>query len=85
MKAVVAAFKQEKALVGAIFVITNLRKDLRFKLQCRVPGRGKFGQEGVSDVRCAPLTGVKVPGDAMLLLPIVTGMPPPPRQPQCPR
>ena len=32
MKAVVAAFNQEKALVGAFFVITNLRMDLRFKL-----------------------------------------------------
>ena len=28
MKAVVAAFKQEKALVGAFSVITNLRMDL---------------------------------------------------------
>ena len=32
MKAVVAAFNQEKALVGAFSVITNLRTDLRFKL-----------------------------------------------------
>ena len=32
MKAVVAAFNQEKALVGAFSVITNLRMDLRFKL-----------------------------------------------------
>ena len=31
MKAVVAAFNQEKALVGAFSVITNLRVDLRFK------------------------------------------------------
>ena len=37
----------------------------------------------MSGVRTA-LTGVKVPRDAMLLLPIVTGMPPSPRQPQCP-
>ena len=29
---VVAAFNQEKALVGAFFVITNLRMDFRFKL-----------------------------------------------------
>ena len=28
MKAVVAAFNQEKALVGAFFVITNLRMEL---------------------------------------------------------
>ena len=31
MKAVVAAFNQEKALVGAFSVITNLRMDLHFK------------------------------------------------------
>ena len=31
-KAVVAAFNQDKALVGAFSVITNLRMDLRFKL-----------------------------------------------------
>ena len=32
MKAVVATFNKEKALVGAFSVITNLRMDLRFKL-----------------------------------------------------
>ena len=32
MKAVVASFNQEKALVGAFSVITNLRVDLRLKL-----------------------------------------------------
>ena len=32
MKAVVATFNQEKALIGAFSVITNLRVDLRFKL-----------------------------------------------------
>ena len=32
MKAVVAAFNQETALVWAVSVITNLRMDLRFKL-----------------------------------------------------
>ena len=32
MKAGVAAFNQEKALVGAFSVITNLRVDIRFKL-----------------------------------------------------
>ena len=32
MKAVVAAFNKEKALVGAFSVITNLRMDLRFNL-----------------------------------------------------
>ena len=34
MKAVVAAFNQEKALDGAFSVITNLRVDLRLKLYC---------------------------------------------------
>ena len=32
VKAVVAAFNQEKALVGAFSVITNLRIDLRLNL-----------------------------------------------------
>ena len=32
MKALVGTFNQEKALVGAFSVITNLRVDLRFKL-----------------------------------------------------
>ena len=32
MKALEGAFNQEKALVGAFSVITNLRMDLRFKL-----------------------------------------------------
>ena len=32
VKALVGAFIQEKALVGAFSVITNLRMDLRFKL-----------------------------------------------------
>ena len=36
VKVVVATFNQEKALVGAFSVITNLRMDLRFKLYCRV-------------------------------------------------
>ena len=34
MIAVVAAFNQEKGLVGAFSVITNLRVDLRLKLYC---------------------------------------------------
>ena len=37
MKAVVAAFNQEKALVGTFSVITNLRMDLRFKLYYLLP------------------------------------------------
>ena len=32
VKALVGTFNQEKALVGALSVITNLRMDLRFKL-----------------------------------------------------
>ena len=42
MKAVVAAFNQEKALVGAFSVITNLRMDLfeELAVTCHVPARG---------------------------------------------
>ena len=36
MKAVVAAFIQEKVIVGAFSVITNLQMDLRFKLYCDI-------------------------------------------------
>ena len=32
MKAIVAAFNHEKALVGAFYVITNRRVDLRYQL-----------------------------------------------------
>ena len=32
VKVLVGAFNQEKALVGAFSMITNLRMDLRFKL-----------------------------------------------------
>ena len=38
VKAVVAAFNQEKALVGAFSVITNLRVDLRFQLYSTLLG-----------------------------------------------
>ena len=37
MKAVVAAFNQEKALVGAFSVITNLRMELFEALHCTGP------------------------------------------------
>ena len=43
VKALVGAFNQEKAQVGAFSVITNLRIDLRFKLYsvvCRCRCRG---------------------------------------------
>ena len=40
MKALVGAFNQEKALVGAFSVIVNLRMDLRFKLYNQ--GRSRF-------------------------------------------
>ena len=39
MKAVVAAFNQEKALVGAFSVITNLRMDIFEALIFSLPGR----------------------------------------------
>ena len=61
MKAVVAAFNQEKALVGAFSVITNLRMDLFEALvqdmarswgergtERRTSGRGQMGVHGAS-------------------------------------
>ena len=47
MKAVVAAFNQEKALVGAFSVITNLRMDLFQALHLHV--RQHVVDEGVLD------------------------------------
>ena len=43
MKAVVAAFNQEKALVGAFSVITNLRMEL---IQALVPSEAEFDDVG---------------------------------------
>ena len=40
MKAVVAALNQEKALVGAFPVITNLRMELFEPIVQKVPGAG---------------------------------------------
>ena len=40
MKALVGAFNQEKALVGAFFVIMNLRMDLFQALLSTAPRRG---------------------------------------------
>ena len=37
VKVLVGTFNQEKALAGAFSVITNLRVDLRLKLQCTQP------------------------------------------------
>ena len=45
MKAVVAAFNQEKALVGAFSVITNLRKEL-FEALTWSPSRGRSWGRG---------------------------------------
>ena len=57
MKAVVAAFNQEKALVGAFSVITNLRMEL-FEALAATPGEegtelhtGKW-LKLIFDVRC---------------------------------
>ena len=50
MKAVVAAFNQEKALVGAISVITNLRMDL-FEALLRNSSRENEGNSE-SDQKC---------------------------------
>ena len=45
MKAVVAAFNQEKALVGAFSVITNLRMEL-FEALVPIPSSGKLSVAG---------------------------------------
>ena len=44
VEALIGTFSQEKALVGAFFVTTNFRVDLRLKLQCTVCS--------LSSVRC---------------------------------
>ena len=46
MKAVVAAFNQEKALVGAFSVITNLRMELFEALADSERGHRSWGQQG---------------------------------------
>ena len=46
MKAVVAAFNQEKALVGAFSVITNLRMELFEVLVTAVSTEGSGGRQG---------------------------------------
>ena len=46
MKAVVAAFNQEKALVWAFSVIMNLGVDLRLKLYLAAPEEPLVGDEG---------------------------------------
>ena len=57
MKAVVAAFNQEKALVGAFSVITNLRMEL---FEALVPGAARpDGDRGDGDSGgCAHLSGI---------------------------
>ena len=54
MKAVVAAFNQEKALVGSFSVITNLRMDIRFKLYYKVfhEDADKIGHDA-AEYQCA--------------------------------
>ena len=66
MKAVVAAFNQEKALVGAFSVITNLRMQffeaLMLTLEVPIPGRPVAGVHGAA---VAPLEA-ELPLDAEL-------------------
>ena len=53
MKAVVAAFNQEKALVGAFSVITNLRIELFEALLLTAPGQVPYETcKEVPDVEC---------------------------------
>ena len=69
MKAVVAAFNQEKALVGAFSVITNLRMDL---FEALVPGDRQLhgGGGGIRRVLavCQQGQGSEYPGSVLLLL-----------------
>ena len=51
MKALVGAFNQEKALVGAFSVITNLRMELFEALQCNEQASGQYVRCG-SEVCC---------------------------------
>ena len=51
MKAVVAAFNQEKALVGAFSVITNLRMELFEALIPGPPGRAQHLGQGAHQGR----------------------------------
>ena len=66
VKAGVAAFNQEKALVGAFSVITNLRVDIRFQLYLTVVEGGPIlGRPS------APRPGPDLPVQYMLLVPPV--------------
>ena len=56
MKALVAAFNQEKALVGAFSVITNLRMDLRLNLYYRYSVQG---DDLTRHAACPVLAGTK--------------------------
>ena len=69
MKAVVAAFNQEKALVGAFSVITNLRMEL-FEALVLAPhdpagadGRVRHAALAAGGWDCSPLGGEAWPGD----------------------
>ena len=68
MKAVVAAFNQEKALVGAFSVITNLRMELfealagsRHQPLCWRPGRATVLYRAAAGVLSRPVTAVSTP------------------------
>ena len=51
MKAVVAAFNQEKALVGAFSVITNLRMELSEALACTLDRRSGEGEDRIAALK----------------------------------
>ena len=58
MKAVVAAFKQEKALVGAFYVLTNLRMELFQALMSRCPLPRPPTHRHQRDLRVSPGDGL---------------------------
>ena len=67
MKAVVAAFNQEKALVGAFSVLTNLRMELFQALVASggTPRPGRGPAQLLREVRC-PVTRLRSPREEML-------------------
>ena len=58
MKVVVAAFNQEKALVGAFSVITNLRMEFFESLVCTVPESDNLLDQEQSDLFVHSCLGV---------------------------
>ena len=77
MKAVVAAFNQEKALVGAFSVITNLRMELFGALKEIEFGRpGMYVEAGTADtvlvICCEHLTELRILEESQASCSVIT-------------